>query len=176
VDTQTIDQAYQQLQVEFKDVAKTVQDLAEKMQAAEKNGDTNAKEWLLDLKQIAMDVRDEQTQANFLLQAIHAFLTEAAQLPPAQPAPTAPVANFQQPAPALQAIHALTDEAPQAQPAPMATPVAGPQPEAASPTGGMFGGGGGGRLSGFLGGGFGRAMELGAGVGLGDSLINSIFN
>jgi hypothetical protein len=175
VDTQTIDQAYQQLQVEFQDVAKTVQDLAEKMQAAEKTGDTNAKEWLLDLKQIAMDVRDEQTQANFLLQAIHAFITETAQSLPTQPAPTAPVADYQQPAPALQAIHALTDQPPPAQPAPTA-PVAGQQTAAAGLGGGMFGGVGGGRLSGFLGGGFGRAMELGAGVGLGDSLINSIFN
>jgi hypothetical protein len=98
VDTQTIDQAYEQLQVEFQDVAKTVQDLAEKMQAAEKAGDANAHEWLLDLRQIAMDVRDEQTQANLLLQAIHAFISETAQSIPAQPAPTAPVAGYQQPA------------------------------------------------------------------------------
>ena len=71
MDTQTIDQAYAQMQTEFQDVATTVKGLAEKMQAAEKAGDANAHEWLLDLKQIAMDVNDEQTQANLLLQAIH---------------------------------------------------------------------------------------------------------
>jgi hypothetical protein len=43
--------------------------------------------------------------------------------------------------------------------------------------GGMFGGGagGGGMLGGFLNSGFGRAMELGAGIGLGEDIINSIF-
>jgi hypothetical protein len=30
-------------------------------------------------------------------------------------------------------------------------------------------------FGGFLGGGFGRAMEMGAGIGLGEDLINSIF-
>jgi hypothetical protein len=41
----------------------------------------------------------------------------------------------------------------------------------------MYGGGGrgGGMLGGFLNSGFGRAMELGAGIGLGEDLINSIF-
>jgi hypothetical protein len=49
--------------------------------------------------------------------------------------------------------------------------------------GGMFGGGGGmfggrrggGMFGNFLGGGFGQAMEMGAGIGLGEDLINSIF-
>ncbi len=42
--------------------------------------------------------------------------------------------------------------------------------------GGMFGGGGGGgMLGGSLNSGFGRAVEVGAGIGLGEDLINSIF-
>ena len=131
MDTQTIDQAYQQLQSEFEDVAKTVQALAEKLRAAEQAGDTNAHEWLLDLKQIAMDVKDEQTQANLLLQGIHAYISEAAAQTQAQ---------------------------------------AGQQPQARS-----FGAMGGSPFGGFLGGGFGRAMEMGAGIGLGEDLINSIF-
>ena len=54
------------------------------------------------------------------------------------------------------------------------------QPMAQQPMGrGGFGmggmGGGGGMFGGFLGGGFGRAMEMGAGIGLGEDLINSIF-
>lgn len=116
------------------------------MQAAEKAGDANAYEWLLDLRQIAMDVKDEQTQANLLLQVIHAFISEAAA---AAPAAAASQAGYRQ------------------QPAGMLG-------------GGMLGGGGplagAGPFSGFLSGGFGRAMEMGAGIGLGQSLIGSIFN
>jgi hypothetical protein len=56
----------------------TVQGLAEKMQAAAKAGDANATEWLTDLKTIAEDGNAEQSQANALLQAIHAFITNIA--------------------------------------------------------------------------------------------------
>lgn len=136
MDTETIDQEYGQLQTEFDDVAKSVQALAEKLQAAVQDGDQNAQEWLLDLKQIALDVKDEQLQVNTLLQAIHGFIDSSNQ-------------QFQQ----------------QAQQMPQHT------------GGGMFGGGGrgGGMFGGFLGGGFGRAMEMGAGIGLGQDLINNIF-
>jgi uncharacterized protein YhaN len=137
MDTSTIDQAYGQLQAEFQDVAKSVQALAEKLQAAAGSGDSNAREWLLDLKQIALDVKDEQVQVNELLQAIHAYIDENNQ-------------HLQQ--------------MPQQMPMPMG--------------GGMFGGGGprrGGLFGGLMGGGFGQAMMMGAGIGLGDDLINSIF-
>jgi hypothetical protein len=138
MDTATIDQAYGQLQAEFQDVAKSVQELAGKLQAASQAGNSDAKEWLLDLKQIALDVKDEQVQVNEVLQAIHGFVASSNQ---------------------------QMQQAPQQQGG-----------------GGMFGGGmggmGGGRggmFGGFLGGGFGRAMEMGAGIGLGEDLINSIF-
>ena len=50
------------------------------------------------------------------------------------------------------------------------------QPAPQQMGGGMFGGGGGGgMLGGLLNSGFGRAMEVGAGIGLGEDLINSIF-
>jgi len=143
MDTATIDQAYGQLQAEFQDVAKSVQELAGKLQAASQSGNSDAKEWLLDLKQIALDVKDEQVQVNELLQAIHGF-----------------VANSNQ----------QIQQMPQYQ-----------QPAQQQGGGGMFGGGGmgggrgGGMFGGFLGGGFGRAMEMGAGIGLGEDLINSIF-
>src|SRR5260221_7279081 len=78
MDTETIDQEYGKLEGEFEDVAKTVQALAEKMQAAEKSGDASASEWLGDLKQIAQDISDEQTQAKVLLLAIHSFIKNAA--------------------------------------------------------------------------------------------------
>src|SRR5579872_4915780 len=78
MDAQTIDQEYAKLQSEFQDVAKTVQALAEKLQAAEKAGDANATDWLADLKLIAQDISDEQTQANTLLQAIHGWVNDLA--------------------------------------------------------------------------------------------------
>lgn len=135
MDTSTIDQAYQQLQSDFQDVAKSIQTLAQKLQAADQAGDANAKEWLLDLKQIALDVKDEQIQANALLQAIHGY---------------------------VDSTHQQYQQQVQQMPQQMQT--------------GMFGGGrGGGLFGGLLGGGFGRAMEMGAGIGLGEDLINSIF-
>ena len=137
MDTSTIDQAYGQLQAEFQDVAKSVQELAEKLQAAAQAGNSDAKEWLLDLKGIALDVKDEQVQVNELLQAIHSYIGNSNQ-------------QFQQ-MPQYQ-------QAPQQQ------------------QGGLFGGRrGGGMFGNFLGGGFGQAMEMGAGIGLGEDLINSIF-
>ena len=132
MDTATIDQAYGQLQGEFQDVAKSVQELAGKLQTASQADNTDAKEWLLDLKQIALDVKDEQVQVNELLQAIHGFVANSNQQMQQMP-------QYQQ----------------------------GPQQGAMGGRGGMFGG--------FLGGGFGRAMEMGAGIGLGEDLINSIF-
>ncbi|HXR12609.1 MAG TPA: hypothetical protein VN770_09955, partial [Gaiellaceae bacterium] len=62
MDATTIDKEFEQLQVEFQDVAKTVESLAAKMKAAQKAGDANATEWLGDLKQVAQDVDDEQAQ------------------------------------------------------------------------------------------------------------------
>jgi phosphoglycerate-specific signal transduction histidine kinase len=141
MDTSTIDQAYQQLQTEFQDVANSIQTLAQKLQAAGQAGDTNAREWLLDLKQVALDVKDEQIQVNGLLQAIHTFVDNSHQ-------------QLQRQVPQYQQV--------QYQPQQMG--------------GGMFGGGGGGgMLGGLLNSGFGRAMEVGAGIGLGEDLINSIF-
>jgi uncharacterized phage infection (PIP) family protein YhgE len=133
MDTSMIDQQYMQLQNEFQDVANSVQGLAQKMQAAQQAGDDNAKEWLLDLKQIALDIKDEQMQVNSLLQTIHGFVENASQQMPVQQMPV------------------------QQMPAQAAAPAQG----------GMFGG--------FLHGGFGQAMMMGAGIGLGDDLINSIF-
>ena len=52
MDTSTIDQAYQQLQTEFQDVANSIQTLAQKLQAAGQAGDSNAREWLLGLGKI----------------------------------------------------------------------------------------------------------------------------
>jgi hypothetical protein len=138
MDPQLIDQQYSQLQTEFQDVANTIQGLAQKLQAAAAAGDQNAREWLLDLKQVALDIKDEQMQVNNLLQAIHGFVENQAQQMPYQP--QQPI--YQQPQQAPQYGYA----------------------------------GGGGMLGNFLSGGFGQAMKMGAGIGLGETLINDIFN
>ena len=160
MDTQTIDQEYEKLEGEFEDVAKTVQALAEKMQAAEKAGDANATAWLTDLKQIVQDISDEQTQAKVLLLAIHGFIKNAADATPEKP-------------PLLAPGHEL--EEPQQQQPVYQQP--GPMMGGGMMGGGMMGGGmmGGGMMGGYMGGGFARAMEMGAGLSLGSSLINSIF-
>ena len=157
MDTTTIDQEFAQLQAEFQDVAKTVQDLATKMQAAEKAGDTNATEWLTDLKQVAKDIDDEQTQVKTLLLAIHGFIDEMAQ--------SQPSAEDKPP------LYAPGHEPP-------ADETAGqPPPQRHGMLGGMLGGGMmcGGMLGGYYGGGFGRAMEMGMAMNLGANLVNSIF-
>lgn len=152
MDSSSIDQAYTQLQTEFQDVATSVEALANKMQTAAQGGDQNATSWMLDLKQIALDVKDEQVQMNNLLQAIHGFVANANQQIQLESQ------QMQQPV----------------QQQPMGGGMFGGR-------GGMFGGGGGmlggggGMFGGFLGGGFGRAMEMGAGIGLGEDLINGLF-
>ena len=153
MDAQLIDQEYQKLQTEFEDVAKTVQALATKLQAAEKAGDKNATEWLADLKQVAQDVDDEQTQAKVLLLAIHGFISGVAQGQEAS-------ADEQSEHPPLLAPgHELPQQPP-------------PQPAGYYQRGPMMGGG---MFGGYMGGGFARSMEMGAGMSLGASLISSIF-
>jgi hypothetical protein len=76
----------------------------------------------------------------------------------------------------LEAIHQLVTNATQAPAAPaQPTPGLAAQPQAMGLLDGMGGGGGMGMLGSFLGGGFGRAIEMGAGIGLGQDLIGSIF-
>jgi hypothetical protein len=165
MDTTTIDHEFEQLQAEFQDVAKTVESLAAKMQAAEKAGDTNATEWLGDLKQVAHDIDDEQTQVKALLLAIHGFISGVAQTQQASPA-----AAEEKP-PLFAPGHEPKESEAARQP--------GPQPHGmlGGMLGGMMGGGmmGGGMFGGYYGGGFGRAMEMGMAMNLGANLVNGIF-
>jgi hypothetical protein len=138
VDVATVDQEYQQLQQESGALTQAIQGLATKLQTAGEAGDAQAKEWVLDLKGLALQIQQEQLQMQALLMALHDFLSNTLQQTPQAPA-VAPV----------QAV------------------VAQPQQ-------------GGGLLSRFRSGGFGQAMTqgigMGAGFGLADSVINSIFN
>jgi len=162
MDTTTIDHEFEQLQAEFQDVAKAVESLAAKMQAAEKAGDTNATEWLGDLKQVAHDIDDEQTQVKALLLAVHGFIGGVAQTQQASAAGAA-----EEKPPLFAPGHEPEESEAAQQP--------GPQPHGM--LGGMMGGGmmGGGMFGGYYGGGFGRAMEMGMAMNLGANLVNSIF-
>lgn len=167
MDATTIDQEFAQLQTEFQDVAKTVQELAAKMQAAEKAGDTNAAEWLGDLKRVAGDIDDEQTQVKKLLLAVHEFVGAAAQ--------------------AHQAAAEAADKPPLY--APGHEPAQSEDPQQGAPRhhgflSGWFGGGGGGMMGGpmmggyyggYYGGSFGQAMAAGMAMNLGANLVSSIF-
>jgi hypothetical protein len=135
MDIATIDSEYSQLEQEAQQTFQSVQALATKLQSADQGGDANAKEWLLDLKSIALQVQQEQLQMQTLLQALHGFAVNTMQSP-------APAAVPQQ--------------------------MAAAQPQAMAPQGG-------GMLQNFLGSGFGRAIEMGAGFGVGNQIINSIF-
>ena len=147
MDIETVDQQYQQLQSQAQGTAQEISGLANKLQAAAQAGNQDAREWLLDLKSIALAIQAEQNQVGLLLQAIHGFVANQASAMQAPPAPgqwAAPPPNM---------------------------PPPGYQPGYGHPQQGGVGG----MLSGFLNSGFGRAVTLGSGFGIGDDLINKIF-
>jgi len=137
VDIQTVDQQYQQLQRETQGVMQGLQTLAGKLKVAADGGNQDAREWLLDLKELALNIQQEQQQVMAVMQAMH---------------------------------QAVQNQMPQQvgwQPGYPQTPQAQMQPAQSGQSGGF--------LSEFLNSGFGRAIEMGAGFGIGDDLINSIF-
>lgn len=148
MDVDTIDREYAQLQAEFQEVTQAFQTLAGKLQDAVKAGDPGARDWLLDLKQVALQVKDEQVQTASLLQAMHGFVNNTFQAPQQQAGPYPPQQGYQQ---------------------------QGYQQGGYQQGGYQQGYGGGGMFSRFRGSGFARAMEMGAGIGLGEEIINSIF-
>jgi len=146
MDPETVDQNYAQLQQQAQQTAAQIQTLASKLQAAAAAGDPNAREWMLDLKEITLGVQQEQGQVSLLLQSIHSMVNNHVQSmgqpqyqQPGYPQQGYPQQGYQQP---------------------------GYQPQYQQ---------GGGMLQQFLGGGFGRAIMTGAGFGIGDDIINKIF-
>jgi hypothetical protein len=140
MDIQTIDQQYSQLQNASQQVEQELRELATKLQAESTSGNSQAREWVLDLKEIALAIQSQQQQTMNLLQAIHGF-----------------VANQNQ---------AYGQGYPQSVQGGYTQPGYVPGGVPAQPMGG---------LGGFLQSGFGRAMEMGLGFGLGDDLMRKIF-
>jgi hypothetical protein len=157
VDPQTVDQNYAQLQQQGQQTAALIQALAGKLQTAAAAGDTNAREWMLDLKEVALGVQQEEGQVSLLLQSIHSMVDNHVQSG-GQP-------GYQQQQPGYQQGYQQQQPGYQQ----------GYQQPQGYQQGGMMGGGGGGMLQSFLGGGFGRAIMTGAGFGIGDDIINKIF-
>ena len=152
MDPQTVDQSYAQLQQQAQQTAGLIQTLAGKLQAAAAAGDTNAREWMLDLKEVALGVQQEEGQVQLLLQSIHSMVENHVQ---SAPQPEYQQAPYQQP----------QYQQPQYQ----------PQYQQNQYQQNQYQQGGGGMLQQFLGGGFGRAVASGVGFGIGDDLINKIF-
>ncbi|HQT64973.1 MAG: hypothetical protein B7Z75_11340 [Acidocella sp. 20-57-95] len=161
MDIQTIDSQYSQLQNQAQQTVQELKDLAAKLQTAAQAGNQDAREWLLDLKSIAIAIQSEQNQVSNLLQALHGFVDNQnrALQPMPQPSPAQPVWG----------------QAPQQ---PM-YPQAGYPPQGYPPQGypqqGYPQQGGGGFLGELFNSNFGRAIVSGAGFGIGDDLINKIF-
>ena len=93
MDVATIDQEYAQLQQESAEVTQAIQEFAQKLQTAGDAGDAQAKEWILDLKSIALSIQQEQLQTQALLQALHDFSVNTLQ----QQAQAAPLPQAQAP-------------------------------------------------------------------------------
>jgi ABC-type transporter Mla subunit MlaD len=148
MDIQTIDSQYSQLQGQAQQTVQELKDLATKLQAAQQAGNPDAREWLLDLKSIALAIQAEQNQVSNLLQALHGFVENQS-----------------------QALQQMPQQNPWGQPPqqqPMPYPPQGYQQ-------GYPQQGGGGLLGGLFNSGFGRAIVTGAGFGIGDDIINKIF-
>jgi hypothetical protein len=158
MDIETIDRNYEQLQEQGRQTAGALSALAAKLQRAAEAGDMNAREWLLDLKEVALEVRTEQAQVGQLLQSLHAFVADNLERPqPYDRPPQAP--GYQQPYPQQQ-----YQQQPYAQ-----QQYQQPYPQQGYPAQG------GGMLNRFMGSGFGQAVSMGAGFAIGEELIDDIF-
>lgn len=144
MDIQTIDNQYSQLQTQSQQTVQELRALAMKLQGSAQAGDQNAREWLLDLKSIAIAIQSEQNQVANLLQALHNFMDNQNRMQQQNPW------GNQQPYPQ--------------QPMPYPPQNYGGYPQQQ-----------GGILGEIMNSGFGRAVAMGAGFGLGDDLINKIF-
>jgi hypothetical protein len=74
MDIQTIDNQYSQLQTQSQQTVQELRALAMKLQGSAQAGNQDAREWLLDLKSIALAIQSEQNQVANLLQALHNFM------------------------------------------------------------------------------------------------------
>ena len=91
-DVESIDAAHTRLQAQADQTLTAIRSLSTKLQGAAAGGDTLAREWNLDLREVALAIQAEQQQVGALIQALHDFVVANAH----QPVATAP---YQMPAP-----------------------------------------------------------------------------
>lgn len=70
---ETIDNEYTRLEQQAGATSQAVSAFSQKLQAAAEGGNDQAKDWLLDLKSIALEIKQEELQVQSLLQAVHDF-------------------------------------------------------------------------------------------------------
>ena len=100
MDVATIDQQYQLLEQESGQLSQTIELFAEKLRVAGDDGNAAAKEWVLDLKGVALQIQQEQLQVQALLQALHSFAVNTIQqLPPPPVAQPSQLQSVASPAP-----------------------------------------------------------------------------
>ena len=80
MDIQTIDNQYRQMQDQSQQTVQELRSLAMKLQGAAQAGNQDAREWLLDLKSVALAIQSEQNQVANLLQALHNFVENQNQM------------------------------------------------------------------------------------------------
>ena len=131
-----MEQQYNRLQQEGQSVIQSIQGLAGKLKTAADGGSADAREWLLDLKDLALNIQQEQQQVMMLMQAMHQAVQNDMQRYAQQP-------GYPQ------------------------TPQAPGYPQTQPQQGGF--------LNSLEHSGFGQALVMGAGFGIGDDLINAIF-
>ena len=88
-DVEAIEAAYNRLQAQAEETIAAMRTLSAKFQAASAEGDLSAREWNLDLREVAMAVRAEQLQVASLMRGMHDFVVSNAHQPigVAQPSP-----------------------------------------------------------------------------------------
>jgi hypothetical protein len=161
MDSDTVDRAYANLQQQSQQTGRSIESLAGKLQAAAAAGDQSAREWLLDLKEVALAVHSEEAQTAQLLLAVHQLVDTHVQQATGPNGAQYVQQAYQQPLPPQPAY--------QQQGYPQQQGYAQPYPQQ-----GYQQQGGGGMLGRFLSGGFGSAIASGAGFAVGDDLVNGL--
>lgn len=98
MDITTIDQTYAQLESQAGQTRAAMNALNVKLQSAAASGDSSAREFSLDLREIALAMQQEQMQVGQLLQSLHDFVVVNSHQPMAQAIQSEPV--YAQSAPA----------------------------------------------------------------------------
>jgi ABC-type Fe3+-hydroxamate transport system substrate-binding protein len=91
VDPVDVDREYERLEEQARRTADLIKTLGQKLSARAEQGDQNAKEWSLDLREVALAVKDEEQQMQALLNALDRLADAQAREAAARPVYRQPV-------------------------------------------------------------------------------------